>query len=588
MKRFSLVVPWILLGAGMRAQIPEDSPRLASLVRGGIAYLSLQDAIAIALENNLDLELQRLGPRFADTEVKRARAGGLLRGVPLAVREGPRSVSPAADVLSPALGPGAETNLSVAGQTPLSTGRVPPSLDPVFSAKIRQDHLTAPQLNSFLVGTPALVTDSTTANFAWQQGFLTGGEIIAGWDNLHQTHNHRRYDLRPFNTSSFGIVFTQPLLRGFGRALNARFIRIAARSRTQSELVFQQQVISTVAGVIRLYWDLASLQADVTVRRQALERAEKLLADNQAQVEAGTRAPIEVVRARAEVARSRRDLIAAEALVRQQETVLKDYLTRNTVTDPALANIRLVLTDPLRVDREEKIPAAADLAQKAIERRPDLVQARLQIESTRDALKGSKDARRPSLDLVATVRNNALAGEVNPLTLPGAAPHSPDAILLGGYGTALAQLFRRNFPDYGVGIQFALPLKNRAAEADFTRDSLALRQQELRIRQLAKQVHVEVENALIALEQARAALAAAESEREFQEQALAAEVEKLAVGASTTFLVIQYQRDLAQAQSAEVAARAGYLKARAAVDRAAGNLLEAMGITVAGTEASIR
>ncbi len=588
MRRFLVLAAGLVLAAEIRAQLEEDSPRLASLVRGGNAYLSLRDAIAIALENTLDVEVQRLGPRFAETELDRAQAGAVPRGIPLAVREGPKSVSAAADAPAPALGPGPETNLSIAGQIVLSPGRLPPSLDPVLFAKLRRDHLTAPQLNSFLVGTPALVTDVATANLGWQQGFLTGGEITAGWDNTHQFHNHRRYDLRPFNASSFGITFTQPLLRGFGQSLNSRFIRIAANARAQSDLIFQQQVISTVTAVIRLYWDLASFQADVMVRRQALQRAEKLLADNQAQVEAGTRAPIDVVRARAEVARTRRDLIAAEALVRQQETVLKDYLTRGAVTDPVLANIRFVLTDPLRVDPEERIPPAADLAQQAIERRPDLAQARLQIESTRQALRGSKDALRPSLDLVAAVRNNALAGEVNPLTSPGGAPHTPDPILIGGYGTALAQLLRRNFPDYGIGVQLTIPLRNRVAEADYIRDSLALRQQELRLRQLYKQVHVEITNALVALEQARAALAAAASERQFQEQALAAEEEKLAVGASTTFLVIQYQRDLAQARAAEVAAQAAYLKARAAVDRASGTLLEKYGVSVAGTEATLR
>jgi outer membrane protein TolC len=430
------------------------------------------------------------------------------------------------------------------------------------------------------VGTPALVSDATTANFGWQKGFLTGGELSAGFENSHQTLNHRRYDLTPFNVSSFGITFTQPLLRGFGRALNSRFIRIANNSRTQSDLVFQQQVISTVAGVIRLYWDLASLAEDVKVRRQALERAERLLSDNQAQAEAGTRAPIEVVRARAEAARARRDLIAAEALVRQQETIFKDYLTRKTVPDSALAGVRIILTDPLRADRDRPVPTASELAASALRQRPDLAQARIQIESTRLALKGSKNALLPSLDLSATVRNNALAGDVNPLTLPGASPHSPEPVLVGGYGTALTQLLRRNFPDYGVGIQLTIPLRNRAAEADFARDNLALRQQELRLQQLNKQLHVEIENALIALEQARAAIEAAEQEREFQEQSLAAEEEKLAVGASTTFLVIQYQRDLAQARSAEVAARAGYLKARAALDRAGGLLLESHGVSL--------
>jgi outer membrane protein TolC len=577
MRRFLLA--GVVIAAGMRAQVFEDTPRLASLVRGGNAYLSLHDAIAIALENNLDVELQRLGPRLADTDVKRTQAGALPRGIPLAVREGPKSVS-GADVLAPVVGPGAETNLSIAGQTQLSTGRLPPALDPVLTGRIRGDHLTAPQLNSFLVGTTALVTDATTASLGWQKGFLTGGDLLAGFDNSHQSLNHRRYDLSPFNTSSFGITFTQPLLRGFGRALNTRFIRIAANSRAQSDLVFQQQVISTVSAVVRLYWDLVSFNEDVKVRRQALERAEKLLSDNQAQVEAGTRAPIEVVRARAEVARSRRDLIAAEGLVRQQETVLKDYLTRRTIADASLRLVRIIPTDPLRVDPSASLPPASELVELAMKQRPDLAQARLHLDSTRLALKGSRNALLPSLDLVATVRNNALAGAVNPLTLPGAAPHTPDPLVVGGYGTALSQLLRRNFPDYGVGVQLSLPLRNRAAEADYARDNLALRQQELRLQQLHKQVHVEIENTLIALEQARATLEAAERERELQEEALAAEEEKLTVGASTTFLVIQYQRDLAQARSAEVAAQAGCVKARAALDRAAGRLLEALGVSV--------
>ena len=587
MRRLGLLAPFLL--AALPGQILEDSPRLGSLIRGGNLYLSLRDAIAIALENNLDVELQRFGPRFAETDVKRTSAGALPRGVPLSVREGPKSVSGAgADVLAPLLGPGSETNLSIAGQTPLTSGAAPPSLDPVLTGKILRNHSTAPQTNSFAAGTPVLIADASAWNFGWQKGFLSGGALSAGFDNSRQSLNQLRYDVTPYNASSFGVTFTQPLLRGFGMSLNSRFIRIARNNSRQSDLVFQQQIISTVAAVIRLYWDLVGLNEDVRVRREALRRAEKLLSDNQEQVDAGTRAPIEVVRARAEVARSRRDLIASESLVRQQEIVLKDYLSRKTVSDPMLAAVRIIPTDPLRVDRNELLPPAETLAETALKHRPDIDQARIQIESTQLALRGSKDALRPSLDLIASARNNGLAGDVNPLTLPGAAPHNPDPMLVGGYGTALAQLLRRNYPDYGVGIQLTIPIKNRAAEADYTRDSLALRQQEVRLWQLRKQVHVEIQNALIALDQARATLEAAEREREFQEQALAAEEEKLAVGASTTFLVIQYQRDLAQARSAEVAAQAGMVKARAVLHRAAGTLLDACGVVVVGTEVKLR
>jgi outer membrane protein len=586
MKRLLLLTPFLL--AVLPAQILEDSPRLGSLIRGGNLYLSLQDAIAIALENNLDVELQRFGPRFAETDIKRTQAGALPRGVPLSVREGPKSVSASVDALAPLLGPGAETNLSIAGQTPLTSGIAPPSLDPVLTGEVLRSHATAPQANSFAAGVPALMTDTSTWNFGWQRGFLSGATLTADFENSRQSLNHLRYDVVPYNASSFGITFMQPLLRGFGMRLNSRFIRIAKNNSRQSELVFQQQAISTVAAVVRLYWDLVGLNEDVRVRREALRQAEKLLSDNQEQVDAGTRAPIEVVRARAEVARSRRDLIAAESLVRRQEVVIKDYLSRKTAGDPSLAGVRIIPTDPLHVNRNEILPSAGELAATAFRDRPDIDQARIQIQSTQLALQGGKDALRPSVDLVASARNNGLAGDVNPLTLPGAAPHNPDPALVGSYGTALSQLFRRSYPDYSIGIQVTIPLKNRAAEADYARDNLALRQQELRLLQLRKQVHVEIQNALIALDQARAALEATEREREYQEQSLAAEEEKLAVGASTTFLVIQYQRDLAQARSAEVVARAGYVKARAALDRAAGNLLEAHGISIAGTEITTR
>ena len=580
MKRLTYLVP-LLLVALLPGQTPQDSPRLDSLVRGGNLYLSLQEAIAIALENNLDVELQRIGPGFAETDIKRTQAGALPRGVPFSVREGPKSAgSSGADLLAPLLGPAPETNLSIAGQTQLSSGSPLPLQDPVLSMGVSRNHSTVPQLNSFQAGTTSLIADTSSWNVAWQKGFLFGGKLSAAFDNTRQSINHPRYDLSPFNASSFGVAFTQPLLRGFGTVLNSRFIRIAVNSRRQSDLVFQQQVISTAAAVIRLYWDLAALNGDAEARRQALQRAEKLLSDSREQVEVGTRASIEAVRAGAEVARSRRDLIAAESLVRQQETLLKDYLSRRTVGDPQLAGIKIITTDPLRVDRNERIPDLQALAEGALKTRPDIAQARIQIESTSLALTGSKDALRPSLDLIVSARNNGLAGDINPLTLPGAAPHNPDPILIGGYGTALSQLFRRNFPDYGIGVQLTIPLRNRAAEADQARDNLALRQQELRLLQLQKQVHVEIQNALIALDQARATLASAEQEREFQEQAFAAEEEKLAVGASTTFLVIQYQRDLAQARSAEIAAQAGFVKARAALDRASGALLDAYGVSV--------
>jgi len=582
MRRLLVIAPLVMVAA-LHAQAPNQPSRLASLARDGEIRLSLDEAIALALEQNLDVHLQRLGPALADTDVTRTSSGALARGVPLTVREGPKSVGAAGtDLLAPVLGTGPDTNLSIG--SPSTAGPLPPSLDSVLSGRLARTHTTAPQINSFQAGTTSLVGDASAWNVAWQRGFLTGGALSISAENSRQSVNQPRYDLSPYYATSFGVTFIQPLLRGFGPALNSRFIRIAKNSRQQSDLVFQQQLVSTTAAVIRLYWDLVSLTEEVGVRRQALERAEKLLRNNQAQVDVGTRAPIEVVRARAEIARAERDVIVADSLRRQQATVLMDYLSLQTVGDPALAGVAIVATDPLPVDPQEPMASTAELAERALKDRPDIAQAQLQIESSRTALVGSRNARLPSLDLVASARTNGLAGDLNALTAPGAAPHATDPALVGGYGTALSQLYRGDFPDYGVALQIAIPIRNRAADADYARDALTLRQQELRLLQLRKQVHVEIENARIVLEQARAALEATGREREFQEQALAAEEEKLAVGASITFLVIQYQRDLAQARSAEIAALAGYVKARTALERASGTLLQQYGIVVVGTD----
>jgi outer membrane protein TolC len=555
----------------------DRAPSLEQLARGGQVALSLDDAIAIALAHNLDVELQRLGPRLADTDLTRASAGGALRGVPLSIREGPRSVTGTSDLLFPSVGLGTEANLSV-GSATSGAGRLPPSQDPVIVAGVRRAGLEQPQPNSFSVGTSELVTKATTASLGFQQGFFTGGEVSVSFDNAFTSTNNRRYDLNPFTASSLSLTFAQPLLRGFGRAVNQRYLRVARNTLGVSDLVFEQQVVTTVASVVRLYWDLVSLNEDVGVRRQALERTERLLADTEAHAEVGTRARIDVVRARAEVARSRRDLIGSEGLARQQETVLRDYLSGDSGAAPLVA-LRIVPSDPLPGDLGDPPPASSALTDVALRARPELAQARLQIENTRILLAGSRDATRPALDAIATVRSNGLAGTINPLTLAGAAAHTAIPELSGGYGSVLHQLGSFNFPDYVVGLQMTIPLRNRAAEADYARDQLVLRQQEIRVQQIENQIRVEIENALVALDQARASVDASRQERTYQEQALAAEIDRLTVGASTTYLVIQYQRDLAQARSAEVAALAAFVKAQAAVARASGQLLDRYGIS---------
>lgn len=583
-RRLALVLAAVLasghvnLEASQAPAVP-GPPDLEALVRDGAISLSLDDAIAIALRRNLDVQLLDLGRDLAESDVLRAAAGAVPRGVPLGVREGPRSAAGTPDLLFPSVGFGTEANLAI-GSATSGGGRLPPSQDPVLLANVRRTELDQPQPNSFSAGTNALETKTTTATVSVQQGFVTGGELTVTFDSADTRTNNRRFDLNPFSNASVSVGVVQPLLRGFGPTLNRRYQRVARNNRQVSDLVFEQQVVTTVATVARLYWDLVSLHEDVKVRRQALERSERLQADTEAHAEVGTRAAIDVVRARAEVARSRRDLIASEGLVRQQEFVVKDYLSPDAGAAARLAAARLMPSDALPPASSLPASSADALAAEALRRRPDLAQARLQLENSRWLLEGSRNARLPVLDAVALVRSNGLAGTVNPLTLPGAPPHTATPDLVGSYGSALEQLGRGEALDYVLGLQMTVPLRNRAARADYARDQIVVRQQEIRVQQIEKQIRVEIESALVALAQAEATVNAAREERTFQEQALAAEQDRLGVGASTTYLVIQYQRDLAQARSAEVAALASAAKAQAALARATGQLLTTYGLSV--------
>ena len=573
----------------------ENSGRIHDLIRSGNLYLSLSDAIALALENNLDIELQRFSIPVADTDVLRAKGGGTLRGVPFILAEVPAgvggplsplvtnpasasSVTPGAAVATNPLELGVlgevQTNLSVQGTIPQSNGTPVTIFDPALVGQLNWTHLTTPQTNTVVSGTNSLISNIGTANAGIAEGFSTGTQVSLAFNNNHQSINSLRNNYNPFTGSSLGLTVTQPLWRGFGPSLNRRFIHIANNNQKITNLLFEQQLIATVYGVTRLYTDLVALFEDVKNKEESLALAQKLFTDTQAQVEEGTLARVEMTRANASVFSSRQDVINARGLLEEQEAILKTVLTKTGNQDPQVQAARIIPTDTLNVPEKEEIRPIQDLLSDAMAARPDLQQGNLQIENSEIGLTGSRNAVRPELDLVGVAQNNGLAGTVNPLA-PGA-----DASLIGGYGTALDQIFTRKFPTYGIGLQVTLPIRNRIAEADLARDEIQLRQSQIRMRQLQNQARLEVEDALIAMRRARSSYEAAVQARLLQVESLDAEQQKFAVGASTSFFVIQYESLLAQAKSTEVAAKSAYVKARAALQRATGSILGDNNITV--------
>ncbi len=553
-----------------------NSNRLDSLMRGGNIYLSLQDAIALALENNLDIEVQRYGPQLAQSDYRRSLAGGGVR----AFTGGVSNSSTAGSVG----GAGIATNSLGAQQTTTTSGAQVVGLDPVFQSTLSWGHRTTPQTSLFATGTNSLISNSKVANVSMSKNWLTGTSATLSFNNNFLFQNAGRNDFNPSRSVTADLSVTQRLLQGFGLDLNHRNIHIARNSITVSELVFRQQVITTVSSVINIYWDLVSFNEDLRVKKQALTLNQKLYDDNKKQVEIGTLAPIEIIRAEAEVARSQQDLTISETNVLQQETVLKNSLSRTGISSPGLSEAHIIPTDRISMPDSEAIQPVQDMIQKAVQLRPELEQQRIAIENSKLGLKGTRNAMLPTLDAFFDLRNNSLAGDVNTIPIPpvpGAAnqnftlrpANSVDQFFLGGYATALKQVFSRNFPDYSAGVTLNIPIRNRQAKEDMQRDQLTLRQSEIRLQQQLNQVRVEVENALIGQQQARARFQTAVKNRVLQEQTLDAEQKKYSLGASTIFFVIQAQRDLTSAQAAEVTALSSYARAKVELERSTGQTL---------------
>jgi outer membrane protein len=578
----------------------ENSRRIESLLRAGKLYLSLQDAIALALENNLDIELERFAPGIAEFDSMRTRGGAAPRGLSYSILELPQGIGgPASPLLNlPASGstpttsvPTTLTEVSaiVPAQTssaitnlPFATGPSIPGFDPAVIGALNLQHLTTPETNQFIVGANALTSQNVTGNIGLQKGFSLGTQFSATFNANHFNQNSNRNTINPYANSNLGLSLDQPLLRGFGTRVNRRYIHIAKNDERISDLLFRQQVIATVAGVIRLYIDLVSLVEDVQVKQQTLALAERLYQDNKEKVDQGTLAPIELVRAQAQMAASRQDLANSQGFELQQELLMKTVLTKRGTSDPLIREARIVTTTPIDVPATEDVRPIQDMLADAFGNRPELEEARLQIANSELSMKGSKNALLPQVDILASAQNSGLAGSLNPFSSTSGSnlASTPNETFVGGFGSALGQIFRRNYPTYAVGLQFNLPIHNRIAEGDYVRDQMQFRQTQIRQVQLENQIRLEAEGALIALQRARAAYDAAVEARKLQEQSLQIEMEKYANGISTTFLVQQYQSYVAQARSTEVSSRGTYAKAKTQLERAIGLTLQGHNVSI--------
>lgn len=558
-----------------------NSPRIDQLIHEGKLELSLQEAVELALENNMDIVVQRYNPWFADTGILKAQSGGFGGGTPGAVFGGSSS------------------------NTPLL------SFDPLVTTVLSIDDRNIPVNNPLTSGTGTgvsalvpLTIHTSTFNTQYSQGFQTGTTLFAAWDNTRSSSSSSANLFNPSVQSSIFAGFQQQLLNGFGRAVNSRNIRIAKNNRKIADWAFTQQAITTVTSTINAYWELVFARGNVKVQQQAVTVAEKLYNDNKKQLEIGTMAPLDVTRAESELATNRQNLIVAETLLLQDQQALKNFISKNPLA-PNFVNVEMIPTD--LPTRPEAIEAATfeEAVKEAFAKRPELQESALNLLNSAIDVKATRNALLPTATLTAQYGTVGLAGNQTQATgttttIAGAPVVDANGAANGagfipvtvftptgkivtqaGFSDALTSAFHNNFPDYQVSLNVQIPIRNRSAQADNQRSILTQRQLEAQQQQLKNAALLDVRNTYIALAQGRARVDAASKARELQQQTFDAEQKKYQLGASTVYLVIQTQRDLINAQGNELRALADLVEAKANYERAVGKTLEVNRVTIA-------
>lgn len=565
-----------------------NTARIDQLLQNGKIMLSINDAVALALENNLDIAIARYNLNIAATEVLRSEGGannffgvntgivqntpgGGVSGLGGTVGSGPGGTAPAPG------GIGSGTNGLVS--TTLGIGPLITSFDPVVTGTLQSDHAKF-ECSSIFCGT---VQNTTTGNFTYQQGLQWGTNVSVGFTNSRVTSNNPFNVVSPALQSGFKLQLSQHLLQGFGFLPNNRLIRITKNNREITDVAFRLQTLTTVDQIENIYWDLVYAYENVKVQQESLAFAQKTLSDTQKQVQIGSLAPIEVVRAENTVATDQQNLIKAQTNLDLQQLLMKNALSR-TLQDPALADAEIIPTSTMQPPGNEPVIPTQDLVNDALSHRAELAESRIDLRNREISEKALKNYLLPSVDVFAYYGGSGIGGDQNllgtcgqPSSIPGLCT-PPGTISSVGFDSTLNKLVDSTAPDKGAGITINIPIRNRQAQALQVRGELEYRQAQMRLQQIENQVRIEVRNAQFTLQQNRAAVAAAQAAVTLARQSLEAEQKKLSLGASTSTLVLQNESELATAQSNLVSAMANYEKSQVELDRATGLLLDHAGI----------
>ena len=589
-----------------------NTSRIGQLMHDGKIMLSIDDAVALALENNLDIGIARYNLNIADTDILRSKSGantflgtnfGVVQNTPgsgVGGLGGTVGSGTGGTTAAPG-GIGAGTNGLVSST--LGLGSFITSFDPVLTSTLQEDHNNVIASNVF-TGAPTVAQNTGTYNFSYAQGFQWGTNMSVGFSNSRITTNNVFNTYSPQISPAFQFRLTQHLMQGLGFLPNTRLIRLTKNNREISDVAFRLQIITTVDQIENMYWDLVFAYENVRVQQESLAFAQKTLSDTQKQVQIGSLAPIEVVRAQSTVSSDQQNLIQAQNNLQLQQLLMKNALSR-TLVDPVLADADVIPTSTIALPEQEPVIPIQDLVNDALGHRPELAESRIDLTNREINNKAIRNAMLPTLDLFAYYGGSGLAGSQNPAnlcsnqppaeqaegfcsgfnpTIPpnGATVISPVAPV--GYTGALNQLVNSTAPDKGIGLTLNIPIRNRNADALQVRAELEYRQAQMREQQIENQIRIEVRNAQFQVAQNRAAVVAAQAAVELGHQSLDAEQKKLNLGASTSTLVLQNQSVLATNESNLVSAMAAYEKSRIELDRATGLLLDHAGIIMTDAE----
>lgn len=565
-----------------------NSARISALIQNGNLMLSLDDAITLALENNLDLVIARYNLPIADTDILRTKSGANDRGVNTGIIQG----TPGAGVLGiggGAAGGGAGGTVTAAGGAGAGTGGLvdstlgvgPPveSFDPQLTSTIGLQHTNIPESNTVTTGVPSLLSNTGEENFGYQQGFSSGTLFNVTFNNSRVTSNSTRTFLVPQLNSNFLIQVQQHLLQGMSLATNRRYIIIAKNDREIADEAFRQQVIFTVTQIQTLYWNLVAASEDLKAKQRALASTQELEANDRRQLQAGTVAQIQIVSDQSQVATAQQNLIVSQTNLQLAQLLMKNAVVQNE-NDPVLANAAVTPTDRMQLPPSEPVVPTQDLINEALQRRPELSQARIDLNNRDISRRSARNALLPTVDLVANYGGTGLSGVLNPNFTNTTG--SPSAVSGGGYTDALTAT--TSHPTYFAGFSINIPILNRTAQADQIRSQLEYRQAQVRIQQLQNSIAIDVRNAQFAVQQNRAAVDAAVQAREYAMQSLDAEQKKLKQGLSTTYNVLTLVSNVSTAESNLVNAMSAYESSKLQLDVATGTLLESLGINIGDAE----